>query len=127
MRILVREARAWYTDADADRSGLIISDEMTTATKENIEANDFLSDALDEFFERDVNASALRRAVLDLLKDKIPRARRYSDRDLTKMIEARGFEYDRGENGMRFKGLRFKDPVDELGGKNIDKKDIACP
>ena len=127
LRILVREARAWYTDADADRSGLIISDEMTTATKENIEANDFLSDALDEFFERDVNASALRRAVLDLLKDKIPRARRYSDRDLTKMIEARGFEYDRGENGMRFKGLRFKDPVDELGGKNIDKKDIACP
>ena len=127
LRLLVREARDWYTDADADRSGLIISDEMTTATKENIEANDFLSDALEEFFERDENASALRRAVLDLLKDKIPRARRYSDRDLTKMIEARGFEYDRNKKGMKFKGLRFKDPADELGGKNFDKTVIACP
>lgn len=56
LRILVAEARAWYLAADAKKCGLIISAEMTTATKENIQANDFLSDALDEFFVRDEKA-----------------------------------------------------------------------
>ena len=127
LRILVAEARAWYLAADAEKCGLIISSEMTTATKENIQANDFLSDALDEFFVRDEKAQVTRRAVIDLLKEKIPQARRYSDRDLTKMMEKRGFEYKKTMTGRVFVGLRFANPSDEFSGENINENDIACP
>lgn len=102
LKILVDEAVAWNKD------GLIISDAMTKATRDNLYANDFVSDFLEEFCDVGNGKGEMpRRVLLDKLYEKCPQARQHSDRDLCKMIEKRGVLYMRSMHGFVFRGIRF--------------------
>lgn len=102
LKLLVNEAVAWNKD------GLIISDAMTKATRDNLYANDFVSDFLEEFCEIGNGKGEMpRRALIDKLYEKCPQARQHSDRDLCKMIQKRGVSYIRSMHGFVFRGIRF--------------------
>lgn len=118
LRLLVDEAFNWYRD------GLIISDEMKEATKENRDANDFVSDFLSEFCDVGEGKGEMpRAALLDKLRNKCIQSNRFSDRELCKMIEKRGVEYKKTMHGRVFKGIRFLTD-DDFVGEPIDKDDI---
>lgn len=118
LRLLVDEAFNWYRD------GLIISDEMKQATKENRDANDFVSDFLSEFCDVGEGKGEMpRAALLDKLRNKCIQSNRFSDRELCKMIEKRGVEYKKTMHGRVFKGIRFLTD-DDFVGEPIDKNDI---
>ena len=126
LRLLVDEAFHWYKD------GLIISDAMKAATRENLAANDFVADFLEEFYVVGEGKGEMpRRVLIDKLREKCIQAHRFSDRDLCKMIEKRGVRYVRGKNGFIFKGIRpftkedFQhSDEDDFQGTPIDKNDI---
>lgn len=108
LKILVEEARLWYRD------GLVISDRMMEATRENIEANDFVADFLSEYVEvtKDTRDSVPRKTLLELFKDKCPQTRRFNDRELSKLVvdklSEQGVEFGRGKGGSyKFKGIRL--------------------
>lgn len=118
LRLLVDEAFNWYRD------GLIISDEMKEATKENRDANDFVSDFLSEFCDVGEGKGEMpRAALLDKLRNKCIQSNRFSDRELCKMIEKRGVEYKKTMHGRVFKGIRFLTD-DDFVSEPIDKDDI---
>lgn len=126
LRLLVDEAAAWYD------FGLIISDAMKAATRENLAANDFVADFLDEFYDVGEGKGEVPRAVLlSKLREKCIQAHRFTDRDLCQMIEKRGVRYVRSNHGYLFKGIRlltdddFTHSEDEdFTGTPIDQNDI---
>lgn len=118
LKILVAEAGKWYRD------GLIISDAMKDATRNNLYANDFITDFLEEFCDiGEGKGKIARRALLDKLFEKCPQARRFSDRDLCKMIEKRGVPYAKLHGVMTFTGIRFLTD-DDFRGKPVDPDDV---
>jgi hypothetical protein len=81
---------------------------MKDATRDNLYANDFITDFLEEFCDIGAGKGEMpRRVLLDKLFEKCPQARRFNDRDLCKMIEKRGARYIRGKHGFVFRGIRF--------------------
>ena len=118
LKILVAEAGAWYKD------GLIISDAMTNATRENLYANDFLSDFLEEFCEVGTGKGKMpRRVLLDKLYEKYPQARRFNERDLCKMIQKRGVRYVKTMGVMTFVDIRFL-PDEDFSGEPVNPDDV---
>lgn len=118
LRILVDEAQAWYRD------GLIISPQMLETTRENLNANDFIRDFLEEFCDVGFGKGEVpRKVLLDKLREKYPQAHKFNDRDLCKMIERRGIEYKRGMHGFVFKGIRLLTD-DDFAGEPIDPNDL---
>lgn len=118
LRLLVDEAAAWYDN------GLIISDAMKTATRENLAENDFIADFLSEYCEVGVGKGEIpRAALLDKLRSKSLQTTRFSDRELCKLIESHGVEYKKTMHGRVFKGIRFLTD-DDFVGEPIDKDDI---
>ena len=104
LKILVDEAVAWYRD------GLIISDAMKKATQNDLDANDWLNDFLEEYCCKNPNGEIPRSVLLEKIYEKCPQVKGlFNKRALTKMIERRGFKYDRGKKGMVFKGIQFFD------------------
>lgn len=102
LRLLVTEATAWYRE---DR--LIISTEMQSARKENLDANDYISDFLSEYTEKFEGGQITRKILIQQLRDKCSDARRFSDAELTTAICKRGIEYVKTREGRIFKGIRF--------------------
>lgn len=120
LRILVDEAKAWYRD------GLIISPQMLETTRENLEANNFISDFLEEFCDvGEGKGEVPRRVLLDKLFEKYYQARRFTDRDLCKMIERRGIKYVRGKHGFIFKGIRLLTD-DDIVHETIEDDDLPA-
>ena len=118
LNLLVMQARLWYVD------GLIISDAMKVATRENLAANDFVADFLDEFCLVGEGKGEMPRSLLiSKLREKCIQANRFTDRDLCKMIEKRGVRYARSKHGFVFKGIRLLTDADFLG-ESVDKNDI---
>ena len=110
LKVLVAEAGKWY------RNGLIISDAMKDATRNNLYANDFITDFLEEFCDIGEGKGKMpRRVLLDKLFEKYPQARRFNDRDLCKMIERRGVRYIKTMGVMTFIGIRFLTDEDFQG------------
>ncbi|MBR0060564.1 MAG: toprim domain-containing protein, partial [Selenomonadaceae bacterium] len=126
LRILVDEAVSWYKD------GLIISPQMLETTRENLNANDFISDFLYEFCDVGFGKGEVpRKVLLDKLREKYPQAHKFNDRDLCKMIERRGIEYKRGMHGFIFKGIRLltdddftREPIDDYDEETISQPSI---
>lgn len=100
LALLVDDAQEWY------RNGLLISDAMTKATKENLDASDFVADFLNEFTETG-DYETPRRELLDKLKEKYPQARDFNDRDLCQIIERHDVAYKRKKFGFVFVGVRL--------------------
>ena len=105
LRLLVEQATAWYRD------GLIISDKMTSARQDSLDANDFIADFLSEYTETHEDAQITRKDLIDKLRAQCSDARRFSDRELTDMIVKRGIEYVKTRNGRIFKGIRLVDDM----------------
>lgn len=101
LRLLVTEATAWY------RGGLIISDQMTNARKDSLDANDFIADFLSEYTETHEGGQITRKALLEKLRAQCSDARRFNDRELTAMVKARGIDYREGKKGFFFSGIRL--------------------
>lgn len=118
LRLLVLNAADWYKD------GLIISDAMKAATRENLDANDFIADFLSEYCDVGEGKGEMpRAALLDKLRTKCLQSNRFSDRELCKLIESHGVRYVRGKHGFVFKGIRFFTD-DDFVGEPVDKDDI---
>ena len=117
LALLVDEAVAWYKD------GLIISDEMTTATRDSLSENDWVADFLDEFCELGTGELP-RRKLLDFIREKCIQAHRFNDREICKMIERRGVGY-RKKGAFVFTGIRFCSDTDrDFGGEPLEHDDI---
>lgn len=117
LALLVGEAVAWY------RNGLIVSDEMTTATRDSLAENDWLADFLDEFCELGTGELP-RRKLLDEIRAKCIQAHRFSDREICKMIERRGVGY-RKKGTFVFTGIRLcSDTNRDFGGEPLETDDI---
>ncbi|MBR4903687.1 MAG: hypothetical protein IKZ53_03375 [Selenomonadaceae bacterium] len=102
LKILVDEAKAWY------RNGLIISDKMKKATTENLDANDFISDFLAEHCEIGEGMGEVpRQCLLAELYEHYPRAYKFNETDLCKMIAKRGVKYKRMNRGYVFNGIHL--------------------
>ena len=118
LKLLVDEAVAWYKD------GLIISDEMTTATRDSLAENDWLADFFEDYCELGTGELP-RRKLLDFVREKCPRARGFNDRELVKMIERRGVGYKRHKNGFVFINIRLRADNDrDFGGEPLEPDDI---
>lgn len=117
LRLLVAESVNWYKD------GLIISDEMTTATQRSLREDDWLADFLDEYCEMG-EGSLPRRKLLDEIRSRCPRSQKFSDRELCKMIERRGVGY-RKKGTYIFTGIRLCSDNDrDFGGEPLEPDNI---
>lgn len=117
LALLVGEAVAWYKD------GLIISPEMTTATRDSLLADDWLADFFEDYCELGTGELP-RRKLLDFVREKCPRAHGFNDRELTKMIERRGVGY-RKKGTYIFSGIRLRIDNDrDFGGEPLEPDDI---
>lgn len=115
LKLLVDEAVAWYRG-----DGLIISDEMKTATRDNLDANDWLAYFLDEYCELG-SGELPRRKLLDEIHAKCKEAQRFTDRELTKMLERRGVGYRKKQTYV-FTGIRLRP---DNGDRNFDGEAIS--
>ena len=99
---------------------------MLETTRENLEANNFISDFLEEFCDVGEGKGEIpRRVLLDKLFEKYYQARRFTDRDLCKMIERRGIKYVRGKHGFIFKGIRLLTD-DDIVHETIEDDDLPA-
>lgn len=105
LTVLVNECLAWQ------REGLIISAAMTQEKKSYLESNDFITDFIAEFCNRDPDSSIARTDFLAQLKKEYPQSRSISDRALTEMIKKiDGIDYRRKTGGaFAFFGVDWKD------------------
>ena len=117
LALLVGEAVAWYKD------GLIISAEMTTATRDSLLADDWLAVFFEDYCELGTGELP-RRKLLDEIRVKCPRSHQFNDRELTKMIERRGVGY-RKKGTFIFTGIRLcSDDDNPFGGVPLEPDDI---
>ena len=126
LRLLVDNAADWY------KSGLIISDVMEKATRDNLNENDFIADFIDDNYERGANLAIKAKDFVDALKSAYPReTNRFKRNDLIKLIaKIDGIIYGEGRGHTRvFKGIgRAGAPqqqnLDDFGGTPIDDDDL---
>lgn len=126
LRLLVDEAFNWYRD------GLIISDAMKKATRENLDANDFIADFISDNYERGDNLSVKAKDFVDALKREYPReCGRFKRNDLIKLIaNTNGITYDLDRTKTRvFKGIGKtgapqQQSLDEFNGTPISDDDL---
>ena len=97
LALLIDEARVWYRD------GLIISPLMKQETKRHLEQNDFISDFINDNYERGNNLFVKAKDFIDDLRQEYPReCSRFKRADLIKLIaNTSGVTY--GEDRKRFK------------------------
>lgn len=123
LKLLVNEARIWYLLHDAGKSGLIISDAMKAATEREISSNNFIKDFFDEFTTKNPNAEIPRRVMLDKIREKCSAAHRFTDRELTKLIENFGVESKVKRLCKVFKGYQLSEN-NFFDGEPVDENDI---
>lgn len=126
LRLLVDDAFNWYRD------GLIISDAMKKATRENLNANDFISDFISDNYELGENLSVKAKDFVDALKREYPReCGRFKRNDLIKLVSnTEGITY--GEDRHRFKvfkgigkaGAPQQQSLDDFNGEPISDDDL---
>lgn len=95
-------AAAWYRE-----DSLIISDKMTNARQDSLDANDFIADFLSEYTETREDGQIRRQDLIAKLRAQCSDARRFNDRELTDMVAKRGIEYVKTMYGRVFKGVRL--------------------
>ena len=128
LRLLVDNSFDWYKD------GLIISDAMKQATRDNLNENDFISAFIDdnETFERGANLSVKAKDFVDALKSAYPReTSRFKRNDLIKLIaKTDGIDYSIGHGNIRvFKGIGKagtpqQSTFDDFDGEPIHDDDL---
>lgn len=126
MRLLVDEAANWYRD------GLIISDAMKKATRENLDANDFISDFISDNYELSANLSVKAKDFVDALKREYPReCGRFKRNDLIKLIaktDGISYELDRTKTrvfkGIGKAGTPQQSTFDDFDGEPIHDDDL---
>lgn len=116
LKLLVDESVAWYRD------GLIISAQMTEATRENIQANDWLLSFLEDNCTLG-SGEIPRRKLIDMIRSKCIEAHRFSDRDIVKMLEYNGVGYKKTMTGRVFTGIRLFNNSD-FAGAPVDPSDV---
>ena len=106
LSLIVEHAQLWY------KNGLPESDEMKQAVKSYFDSQDFISDFISEYCERDRNLFIPRKVFLKHLQENFPKETRgLSDRTLTSMVEkVDGVSYRRGTGGgYSFFGIGWND------------------